>query len=109
MFNAITSPSKSNPHARLGPYAEGDFQSLRFQTEGDIWAATVDDLSGKICLVVEGSEQIQIVVLDYGWDFWNPAANEEMTMKRGGMEVEPGGTPDSEDLPPIQQPRSMSL
>ena len=78
----------TNPHSRTGPYAEGDYQCLNYQPPGDVCAATVDDVSGKICLLVENNDLHQIVVLDYGWDFWKPSTNEE-----AGMRVPPPPAP----------------
>ncbi|KAG8973323.1 hypothetical protein FRC05_008867 [Tulasnella sp. 425] len=76
--NPMESAQSTNPHSRMGAYAEGDFQYLDYQAPGEVWASTVDDVSGKICLVVENiEERPEIVVLDYGWDFWKIENNEE--------------------------------
>lgn len=69
--------SAVNPHFRVGRYAEGDHQVLRYKLSGNIEAATVDDTSGKIAFVVERYRRLNIVVLDYGWDFWKIEANDE--------------------------------
>ena len=103
------SPQKPNPHTRSGPYLEGDFQRLAYQAEGDIWAAALDDVSGKMCLVVEGPDRIQVVILDYGWDFWKPEANEELQWLWSANAVPAAGTPDSPDAPEGAPTRSQSV
>ncbi|KAG8908531.1 hypothetical protein FRB99_005891 [Tulasnella sp. 403] len=96
MFTPKTTP---NPHARLGPYAEGDYQVLSYNPEGEILAATMEDTSGKICFVVEkhylsdgrdspvdrqpNASRFCVVVLDYGWDFVSPGWNEEHKWNMG--------------------------
>lgn len=83
---------RTNPHVRLGPYAEGDYQCLAYQSPGEVVAATVDDVSGKIALIVESYERHEVVVLDYGWDFWKVDTNEEtqwMPKEQAADEPEP--------------------
>ncbi|KAG9039190.1 hypothetical protein FRB95_011775 [Tulasnella sp. JGI-2019a] len=70
--NSTTSP----PHVRMGSSIEGDYQYLGYLTDRDIHAATVDDVSGKICLVEVSKDGYDVVVLDYGWDFWKTDASD---------------------------------
>lgn len=67
-----------NPHSRFERHVEGDYQVLQYRLYGDIGAATVDEVSGKIALVVRSEGRISLVTLDYGWNFWKPEENEEM-------------------------------
>ncbi|KAG8885703.1 hypothetical protein FRB97_000146 [Tulasnella sp. 331] len=71
------SNSTSPPHARLGSSIEGDYQYLGYRTSREIHAATVDDVSGKICIVEASKDGYEVVVLDYGWDFWKVDVNDE--------------------------------
>lgn len=57
---------------------EGDYQVIGYHPRGTVRAATVDDVSGKIAVVIGDDENVRIVVLDYGWNFWNQTANEEL-------------------------------
>lgn len=96
---SYTSPA--NPHPRIGLYAEGDHQVISYRPQGEVWAATVDDVSGKIALVVENYEQVNIVMLDYGWDFWKPEANEERAWR-----VEPDDFSDVDEA--VDRARTLS-
>ncbi|KAG9015935.1 hypothetical protein FRB90_004142 [Tulasnella sp. 427] len=89
--NLIEPTQSLNPHSRMGAYAEGDFQHLDYQAPGEVWASTIDDVSGKVCLVVENiEERPEIVVLDYGWDFWKPENNVESHWDTSGEDVTGG-------------------
>ncbi|KAG8963420.1 hypothetical protein FRC03_003009 [Tulasnella sp. 419] len=62
---AASSSGRRRPE--IAPWAEGDYQTLSYRATGEVWAACVDDLSGKVCMVAEDHNELyEIVVLDYG-------------------------------------------